>query len=107
MYLNNKFKIWSTYPAILAAFKPYRNHENAEGEAFVECRGRFALESAHYPDGDAWRPAQANIMVVLLASLALLVLLRLPGARFLAPPDSEMWKLERWNLRGCRSGVSS
>ena len=49
VYLKDTFKIWTIDPAILAAFKPYQNYENCEGNEFVECRGRFARESAHYP----------------------------------------------------------
>ena len=49
VYLKKQIEIWSSDPAIVAAFKPYQNDDSAEGKLFVDCCGRFARESAHYP----------------------------------------------------------
>ena len=48
-YLKNKWKIWSSDPAIIVAFLPYQKDEEEDGKHFVEWRGRFARESVHYP----------------------------------------------------------
>ena len=47
--IKKRWRLWTTYSSIAAAFTPYQQDSNASAKTFVVCSGTVTEDSAHYP----------------------------------------------------------